>query len=217
MKQWRTLLLSGLCLVSSAAFADAKQTFLTGKINVLEGSSQAFSTIMSKTVTTASQKELLMDLSLECGLLTRTKASSKLGITDVASAEASVMVRVLVDGREASPGKVVFCKRTQELTATMGGILNQCTDANADGTIDGRTECTWDSEEIQLVLNTMAANSFSFALGNLASGSHQVEVQAMLSSGSSATLGEADAKANIGKGSVSIEEVRYNRSDSITF
>lgn len=217
MKQWRTLLLSSLCLVSTSAFADAKQTFLTGKINVLEGSGPEFRTIMTKSVNTASQKELLMDLSLECGLLTRTKASSKLGITDVASAEASVMVRVLIDGREASPGKVVFCKRTQELTATMGGILNQCTDGNSDGIIDGRTECTWDSEEIQLVLSTMNANSFSFALGNLSAGAHQVDVQAMLSSGSSAVLGEADARANIGKGSVSIEEVRYNRSDTITF
>lgn len=78
-------------------------------------------------------KELVFDLSAECGLYTRTLASSKGGNKDTASAEASVRMNVTytnVDTGEqkyAYPGSeddgVVFCSRAQELSATFQGIF----------------------------------------------------------------------------------------------
>lgn len=211
------LLVGALFLAGSNALAQsAKATVAVGNVNILNGTSMGYTTIMSSQIRTSNLKDLIMDVSLECGLLTRTKVSSKQGITDTASATASVQVRVLIDGKLAKPGEVIFCKRTQELSATLGGIMDQCTDSNGDGTILA-SECTWDAEEIELMQDTMNASSFNFILDNLSSGSHRVDVQAKIDSGTTVQLGSADAKASIGKGSIVVEEIRLIRNQLIDF
>lgn len=200
----------------SASAQSAKATVAVGNINILDASERDYSTIMSSTIKASNQKELIMDVSLECGLLTRTKVSSKTGISDTSSAQASVMVRVLIDGKVAKPGEVVFCKRTQELSATFAGILQECRDANLDGTIS-QDECSFLPEELSLMLSTMNANSFNFILDNVSTGLHKIEVQAKISSGTSVQLGSADAKASIGKGSIVVEEMRLIRNQLIDF
>jgi hypothetical protein len=109
------------------------------------------------------------------------------------------------------PGEVVFCRRTQTLTALFGGILN-CTDTNGDDviTVD---ECNLTPEELELVLDTMNANSFNFVLDDLGSGVHTVAVQARISTKEEAGAGVADAKATIGKGSVTVESVRMIKNE----
>lgn len=210
------IVLMGVFAAQESLAQSAKATVQVGNVNILNGSSQSFSKIMSTSIRTSNQKDLILDVSLECGLLTRTKVSSKQGISDTSSAMASVKVRVLVDGREAKPGAVIFCKRSQELSATFAGIMQQCSDLNGDGVILS-SECTWDPEELSLALDTMNANSFNFILDNLSSGTHHIEVQAQIDSGTSVQLGEADAKASIGKGSISVEEVRLIRNQIIDF
>lgn len=210
------ILAAGLFWSGHASAQSAKATVAVGNVNIINGSSAGYSTIMSSYIRTSSQKDLIVDVALECGLLTRTKVSSKQGITDTSSASASVQVRVLIDGKAAKPGEVIFCKRTQELSATLGGIMDECQDSNGDGIISS-TECTWTAEEIELVQDTMNANSFNFILDNLSSGNHRIDIQAKIDSGSSAQLGSADAKASIGKGSVSAEEVRLIRNQIIDF
>lgn len=201
---------------ASAHAESAKATVQVGNVNMFSGSSDQYVPIMKSEIRTANQKDLIMDVSLECGLLTRTRVSSKLGISDTASAQASVKVRVLVDGKEAKPGEVVFCKRSQELTATFGGILNSCQDSNLNGIIEA-AECDFNNEELELVLDTMNANSFNFILDNMASGIHKIEVQAKLDSGTQQQLGSADARASIGKGSIAVEEVRLIKDQTIDF
>jgi hypothetical protein len=208
--------LAALTLSQNSFAQSAKSSVAVGNVNILKGTSMAYSTIMSTIIRTSSQKDLSMNVSLECGLLTRTKVSSKNGISDTSSASASVKVRVLVDGKVAKPGEVVFCRRTQELSATFGGIYSNCTDANGDGIIS-LTECTLDPESVSLMLDTMNANAFNFILDNMGSGSHKVEVQAQIDSGTNVQLGSADANASIGKGSIDVEEIRLIRNQLIDF
>lgn len=109
------------------------------------------------------------------GLLTRTNVKSSKGVKNQAAAEAGVAVRVVADKdtddeRIAEPGDVTFCRRSQELTAMFGGIMDECYDLNGDGiTMD---ECTWTDEELQLILQTMNANAFNYVLDDLGAGDH---------------------------------------------
>jgi hypothetical protein len=119
------------------------------------------------------------------------------------------MLQVLVDGVPAAPGAVVYCRRTQELSATLGGILQSCTDANGDGTILG-AECQFTEEEISLLLSSMNAASFNFGAA-VGTGVHDITVQAKINTGTATSTGTAVAKATIGKGSVVVTEQRLAR------
>ena len=196
-----------LGLASTSAVAQsAKATAKVGDVNVLNQTTLGWTTILSNTIKTANQKDLFIDVSLETGLYTQTEVKSK-GNKDTSSAGATIKVQVLVDGVPAYPGDVVFDARMQTLSATLGGILENCTDSNGDGDID-LNDCTLAPEEIELILDTMAAHSFNFIMDDLRPGEHSVEVQAMIATSSSSGAGSASANATIGNGSVTVEEVR---------
>jgi hypothetical protein len=201
-------------LASTSALAQsAKATAKVGNVNVLNQTTLGWTTILSNTIKTANQKDLFIDVSLETGLYTQTKVRSN-GNKDTSSAEATIKVQVLVDGVPAYPGDVVFDRRNQTLSATLGGILENCTDSNGDGDID-LNDCTLAPEEIELILDTMAAHSFNFIMDDLGPGEHAVEVQAMISTSSSSGAGSASANATIGNGSVTVEEVRLIKGEDI--
>ena len=109
---------------------------------------------------------------------------------------------------------MTFCNRNQSLSATLGGILSNCTDSNGDGDID-LNDCTLAPEEVEIILDTMNANSFNFILDDLTSGVHTVEVQAMISTSSSSGAGSASSNATIGNGSVTVQEVRLIQNEDI--
>jgi hypothetical protein len=131
---------------------------------------------------------------------------SKGGVKDTSTASATIQMQVLVDGVAAQPGVVIYCSRTQQLSATLGGILQSCTDANGDGTITA-TECLLSDEEISLLLSTMDAASFNFG-ADVGTGVHTIAVQAKISTSTSAQTGSAEAFATIGKGAVVVTEQR---------
>lgn len=178
----------------------AKATAAFSDIAIMDQGDVNYTTILTQQLKT-SNRSLFIDMSLECGLLTKTTVKSKGGTKDTSSASAAVMVRVLVDGKVAAPGEVTYCQRTQELSATFGGILQSCTDANGDGTILA-SECEFLDEELSLLLSTMNAASFNFLTDNLTSGVHTIEVQAKIFSSTTAQTGSAEARGFIGKGSV---------------
>jgi hypothetical protein len=203
-----------LGLASTPALAQsAKATAKVGNVNVLNQTTLGWTTILSNTIKTANQKDLFIDVSLETGLYTQTEVKSR-GNKDTSSAGATIKVQVLVDGAPAYPGEVVFDRRSQTLSATLGGILENCTDSNGDGDID-LNDCTLAPEEIELILDTMAAHSFNFIMDDLRPGEHAVEVQAMISTSSSSGAGSASANATIGNGSVTVEEVRLIKGEDI--
>ena len=172
--------------------------------------------ILKTTLRTSQQKDVLVGVSLETGLFTDTLVSSKNGNSDTSKSEASIEVEVLVDGKPAAPGVVIFNKREQRMMAQFGGILRSCTDANLDGTLNMETECVIDPEQLQLVLNTMSANHFNFSLDDLGTGVHTISVRARIGLKADAQTGSATAAASVGKGSITVEEVRFVKDQDIT-
>jgi len=178
-------------------------------------SNAAPKTVLRTTIKTPNKKDLLIGVSLETALFTQTQVKSKGGTPDSASASATLEVSVLLDGKRfnptdrsgAFPPKVVFDKRAQTLSATLGGFQS-CVDLNGDGVIDVATECTLTDEEIELILDTMAAHHFNFMAANLPPGNHTLEVQVGIGVDTSFGAGSASATAGVGRGSLTVEEVR---------
>jgi hypothetical protein len=220
-------------LICGAPFAEAQSSAkATGKcadLNILSVSQSdvegEWQLILFNTIKTSEQKDMNVDVSLECGLLTRTVVKSKGGNKDTSIAEGSVKVVVVVDAgtedeRVMDPGEVTFCRRTQELSAVFQGLLtdedgNVCLSSNPlTGAITIDEECLR-PEEVDLLLDTMNANSFNFILDDLGSGVHSVSVYAKVDLSTESMEGSAEAKALIGKGSMAVEEIRFIKSEDI--
>lgn len=213
---------------TSGGHPAAKATAQFTPISVLNSSTQGvneageaeWTTLLSNTIHTSNQKSLFVDVSLECGLFTRTLVKSKAGNKDTSSANATIQVRVVVDGQEAYPGAVVFASRMQEMSAVFQGLLtdadgNVCLFADPDtGAITIDEECL-QPEELDLILETMTANSFNFTTQPLESGVHSVDVQVRINTGASFQEGDAEAAAAVGKGSFTVEEVRLIKDEDI--
>lgn len=172
-------------------------------------------TLLSTTIKTSMQKDLVVDASLESGLYTKTVARSKDMITDTSFSRAGIEVRVLIDGKPAYPGTVTFGRRSQELSATLQGQL-ALIDKNADGIVGFDELVSIAPEEIGLVLDTLNANSFNFVLDNVGTGVHKIELQARIDLGANVQAGSAEARAMVGKGSMTVEEVRMIRGADLT-
>lgn len=195
---------------SSEVLASTKAAASTSDIAILPTTQLNWSNVLSTQIKTSNSTSLLIDMSMECGLVTNTTVRSKQGTKDTSTASASVMVQVLVDGVAAAPGQVVYCQRTQTLSATLSGILQSCTDSNGDGTITA-SECMFTDEEIALLLSTMNADAFNFVQANVGVGAHTIEVQAKIDTSTSAQTGSAEAFGFIGKGSVVVTSQRLGK------
>ncbi|HEY6839102.1 MAG TPA: hypothetical protein VI389_10190 [Geobacteraceae bacterium] len=220
MKKLATILAVSLLASTSAFAASAKFTANVKSVAVVSpmlatNDADGWSTVMSGQIHTATPKDLLIGVSLETTLLTDTTVKSSGGVKDTSTAEAGIQVKVLVDGLEAAPGVVVFDRRKQQLTATLGGYYTNCTDVNQDGITDVLTECELAPEEIGLLLDTTAAHHFNFIQANLGQGTHSVVVKAKISNNTVFANGSASASALLGNGSLSVEEVQaVNSIDS---
>src|ERR1043166_5515320 len=140
-------------------------------------------TLLSNTIKTANQKDLFISASLEVGLFTQTKVSSKNMTTDTSTATANVQVRVLLDGNVVEPGQVVYGRRTQTLSATLEGAIAGCLTIVTN--LDGSLSIVLDPncvapETIELILDSMDAASFSFVAVDVPQGVHAVSVQARM-------------------------------------
>jgi hypothetical protein len=187
------------------------------------------------TIHTSQQKDLNFGVSIECGLFTKTTVKSSGGVKDTEFASAGVRLRVLVDpnsngtigpqtriaepGSDATPGNgidntgITYCERKQTLSATLQGIIGNLAcfpggvfDPNAPG-------CSLTPEEIELVLNTLEANAFFHVLDDLGAGDHNVIVQARIDTAVSSV--DAQAAALVGKGALTVEEVRLVKGAGI--
>jgi len=188
-----------------------KATAQVGQISVLGSDGPEslgdWQTILSNTVHTPQQQDLSIGVSLECGLTTRLPSSSNGGGRETSVAEANLDVRVLVDGFEAAPGDVTFCKRSKTLSATFQRLIDGCLSIHDLGNIVLDEECLL-PEENKLILDTMSANTFNFLHADAGVGTHILEVQARIDLDSSAEAGKAEARAILGKGSLTLEVVR---------
>jgi hypothetical protein len=126
-------------------------------------------------------------------------------------------------------GWVTYDYRMQALSATLQGVITEITCELVYDEVTGEiigVNC-WidpedlDPEEIELLLETMAAHSFNFVLMNLPVDTYLVEVKARVASDTTIPMdgdeemGEAEANATIGLGSVTIEAVRMIHGEVI--
>jgi hypothetical protein len=162
--------------------------------------------ILQTTLKTANQKDLFIDVSLECGLYTKTKAHTKYVdgtlVEDTTTASSAIEVRVLVDGHPVYPADVTFAAREQTLTVKLQGILGACSPGQPI-VIPGL--CVVGEEYVELILATMEANSFNFVCADVDSGVHEITVEAAINLDADE---DAEAKATIGHGTITVEEVR---------
>jgi len=214
----------------SALAANAKVSAQCGDVSFVEGG-DPYTTIFTQDIRTPANWDLFIDVSLECGLTTDTTVISKLLAKAVADAEAIVKVRVLVDPKFdddnnllnleaiAEPGEIIFARRHQTLIAEFAGDIS-----GALSIVDGALvidEDLIEPEMLQLILDTMAAHSFNFIVPDLPVGDHTVVVQAELTYIESTEGTElpaeaaAAADAYLGKGSVTIEEVRMIKGENV--
>jgi hypothetical protein len=93
-------------------------------------------------------------------------------------------------------------------------------DADGDPLWIAVVNIDWDCveyEEIELVLDTLSANAFNFVADDMGAGMHTVQVQARVGGGVSYQNGSASAKALVGKGAVTVEEVRMIKDEVFEF
>lgn len=248
---------SALTAVIAAAFASgtavaegtpaAKATFAYDGLIALQSSASqtntgtasdvdGWATVLRSQLKTANQKDLFINPSLQCGIVTDTTVKSLNGSTDSSEARGTIRVRVKVTAPDGSftyavPNNtgvdaanvpntdgLVYCDRIQKLVAKFSGLNctaapYEFTDSDGDGiddVVDGSVTCE-SPEELQLILKTLNANSFNFLAPNVGSGVHTIDVQAKTSADVgvvSANGSMAGAEAFIGAGSVTVEEVR---------
>lgn len=234
----------GLAVASSSQPA-SKATAAVGYINVISDGEAAESMVLVQVIKIpGNKKDLLVDVSLETGLYTETVVRSKKAEQDIATASARIEVRVqaipidndglatgapIIAHSTYNDGWVTFDYRMQVLTATLQGIINDIVcelgpgPDGIPGTADDVVTCvineeTLTPEEIGLLLSTMAAHSFNFILMDLPVDTYRVEVWARVADSTElggTELGEAEANATIGMGSVTIEAVRMIRGEVI--
>jgi len=143
------------------------------------------------TIKVPQDKELLVGVSAEIGLVTYGLVKGKNGGSAKALADAEAYVTVFAvpksggSSTTAAPGEIMLSKRIQELGATLGGVIQNCTDGDIDfdgtadnepdGTIDIATECVVTDEEISLLQDTTAAHHFNFVLPNMNQGEYDIK------------------------------------------
>src|SRR5439155_27256730 len=102
-------------VATGSAEPSAKATAETSSLVLLPATSGtgAWVDLLSSTIKTPNGKELFITAAFEAGLFTHTEAEGG----DISQAQATVQVRVLVDGAEVNPGPVVYANRIQTLTS----------------------------------------------------------------------------------------------------
>lgn len=154
------------------------------------------------TIKVPNNKELLVGVSAEIGIVTDTSIKGRLGGAAKAIAEGGAYAQVCAvhhgtDTVEkcALPGWVTLSRRIQELEATLGGVIESCEDFLTvlpdgttvgtpedpvpDGTITIALECVVSDEEIGLVLDTLAAHHFNYVIPNLSQGEYDIRAYFM--------------------------------------
>ncbi len=167
-----------------------------------------------------SGKEILAGVSAESGILLFTKVTGKLGGSGTAIALGRVAVVIKACDVDTDVcfdpvpnGRIVLNARVQALTATLGGVIDSCTDIDGNGTIDVETECIVTDEEIGLLTKNQSANHFNVVFLDLPQGTYQIRARFTIISASYADSTEnacayAGSRVVLGDRIVTLQDVR---------
>jgi hypothetical protein len=157
------------------------------------------------TIKVPQDKELLIGVSAEIGLVTDTSVKGKNGGAAKSIADGQAYVTVFAIPRdggnsvEAMPGQIMLSRRVQALNATLGGVIQSC-EVNCE--VDPVTgvvvcddiiiaeDCVVTDEEIGLLLDTTAAHHFNFLLPNMNQGVY--DIKAVFTTGARAEVDICD-------------------------
>lgn len=224
-----TIWCAAIALIAAPAFAQSSQSAATNAYGMLlDSETESLNTWLAvpgldTSIKSPNWKELVMDVSLQCGTYTRVKTKGKDGSVDTTSAGAKVLVRVMIQPEGgpplvAGPKQVVFCSQQLTLTTKLGGIIDNLADCTGP---DPTAACTLTDEEIEVGLRTLGAHAYNYTFEDLpASDNYAVWVEAMLDTcAGSAADGfgncldgsdpDAAAQAFLSGGSIVVEEVRF--------
>ena len=157
-------------------------------------------TVLETQIKTGTPKDLVMDVSAECSLITSAKL-----VGDVpAEAAATILVRVVIDPgtdneQYASPGGeegITFANRVLKVSGNLTHTTND-------------PLLVIDDHWIEVYIMTKAAHAFNFCAEDVGSGVHTVRVEAKLTKVELGHKGEANAY--IGNISMVVDEVMLKR------
>lgn len=195
MKKLFVLSLAVIMSISSGfanAFAESpdKVIWNIGDVKIPPDSNK-WENISKNTIKVPKQKtkDLVINVSLECGITTNTRVVDDKS-PHKSEATVEVMVRVFVGDIIAQPEKVTFARRFQALV--------------------NRKKLLTKEENIITFLDTMTANSFNFIAEGVPGGTHDILVQAKVSSIQDGLFcgGHPKTTVSIGKGLVAVESVK---------
>lgn len=178
---------------------------------VVEFAPGAAVTLMSATMKTSAPTDLLLEVNLECAILTALVTGGDNAATSTASGDVRVWVEVdgkivpinsIGSGASAEQvgddtDKVTYCNRTYSRTVTD----TEDNGDNPDGT---------DTEDDYI--DTKSANSFSWVRLNSGKGIHRIVVKADLTI---ETAGDAVAKAYVGNRTLIVQTEKFANDASV--
>jgi hypothetical protein len=175
--------------ILDASNATVGDTCTDGQVPPGEEDSNVATGQTMTTIKVPNQKELLVGVSAQIGLYTETVVRGKKGSTSSALAFAEGSVGLMACNSEdlcysSVPREIVLSNRTQELEATLAGIIEDCLvdidvteDEFGDEVISGGFDlnaCTVSPEEIGLALETLAAHHYNFVFPNIPVGEWEI-------------------------------------------
>lgn len=219
--------------VAMGSLVDLEASALSPNEDAGDANTTGWRNVMKTGIQVNSQGDLVMDLAVQCALLTDTTVRSKAGTLDTSKAAAGIRFRIalypytdngvlagtpIIAQPEDDPATidafsstgdgtgVTYCERYQELQGQFAGF--DCTANTTTGVITCAQE-----EMLRLLLKTLDAHSFNFFAVNLDSGRYWVVVQGRADA---LAIDDAGAKAMAGLGSLVVEKVRLVKSATLT-
>jgi hypothetical protein len=130
-------------------------------------------------------KEILAGISTESLILLNTTVKGKNGGGRTAAGYGKVAVKIFAYNaktgafyRPVPNGRIVLNARYQQLSATLGGVIDSCDVSvdpiTGDGTIDVSEDCEVYPEEIGLLTKNQSANHFNVVFKDLPQGDYRI-------------------------------------------
>ena len=198
------LTLGTTAILAGDQIPSAKAAFVSDNVYTVSSGKMGsdWFTVLETQIKTGTPKDLVMDVSAECSLLTSARLDGDVG----SEAAATILVRVVIDPgtddeQYANPGGEEGITFTNRVLKVDGDLTHT---TNLPGLVI-------DDHWIEVYIMTKAAHAFNFCAQDVGANIHTVRVEAKLSKVEEGSKGEANAY--IGNISMVVDEVMLKRVD----
>ncbi len=162
----------------------------------------AWVTILQTDIKPPGGKDLFIGVSAVSEIV-NVNANAATGAITSSAALGEILVRVLVDGKVATPGVVILNAIEHVTTTRLSTQLSNCTEVDV-GPNAGKVTCTSTPGLLDAIFLDASSNSFNFIMQDVGPGNHTIKVQAQFFAASTAG---SFAEALMGARTVTVEEV----------